>query len=189
MCAAEPAKPWQRLDNCKLIPTAGTTATASTFVDTPEAEAEYADRVNEQAEYFGVTSSEALKLGEQASAFSKAALAGGFTIHTRWNKALGRSQEQRYYTLVYVGKADFAETLVSEGLARIYGTRTPLSDGRDSRAYLAQLATVEAGAKAARLGGWKRGPSPAAPSSPRGNPAGKASPSGSDFNQIFKKPR
>ncbi|PZR76957.1 MAG: hypothetical protein DLM73_01040 [Chthoniobacterales bacterium] len=33
------------------------------------------------------------------------------------------------------------------GLARIYGTRTPLPDGRDSRTYLTHLAELESEAK------------------------------------------
>jgi hypothetical protein len=44
------------------------------------------------------------------------------------------------------------ELLVSSGLARIYGTRTPLPDGRDSREYLASAA-LENEAKAAKRGG------------------------------------
>jgi hypothetical protein len=32
---------------------------------------------------------------------------------------------------------------VSNGLARIYGTRTPLPDGSDSRTYLAHLRQLE----------------------------------------------
>ena len=47
------------------------------------------------------------------------------------------------------------ELLVSAGLARIYRTRTPLPDGRDSRAYLAHLAELEAQAKAAKRGAWR----------------------------------
>jgi hypothetical protein len=61
----------------------------------------------------------------------------------------------RYYALVFTADgSDLAELLVRNGLARIYGTRTPLPDGRDSRAYLARLATLEAEAKIAKRGGW-----------------------------------
>ncbi len=49
---------------------------------------------------------------------------------------------------------DLAELLVSAGLARIYGTRTLLPDGLDSRAYLAHLHKLENEAKAAKRGGW-----------------------------------
>jgi endonuclease YncB( thermonuclease family) len=54
------------------------------------------------------------KLGEQAALYTKPALSGGFSVQTRWHKALGLSQEQRYYALVYVGKTDLAELLVGE---------------------------------------------------------------------------
>jgi len=48
------------------------------------------------------------------------------------------------------------ELLVSAELARIYGTRTPLPDGRDSRTYLARLYALEMQAKAARRGAWSK---------------------------------
>jgi hypothetical protein len=50
---------------------------------------------------------------------------------------------------------DLAGLLVLNGLARIYGTRTPLPDGRDSRTYLVTLAGLEQQAKSAGLGGWR----------------------------------
>jgi endonuclease YncB( thermonuclease family) len=50
---------------------------------------------------------------------------------------------------------DLAELLVRNGLARIYGTRTLLPDGRDSRTYLATLAGLEQQAKSDGLGGWR----------------------------------
>ena len=50
---------------------------------------------------------------------------------------------------------DLAEALVRNGLARIYGTRTSLFDGGDSRAYLAQLAELEAEAKREQKGAWR----------------------------------
>jgi endonuclease YncB( thermonuclease family) len=50
---------------------------------------------------------------------------------------------------------DLAELLVRNGLARIYGTGTPLPDGRDSRTYLATLRGLEQQAKSAGVGGWR----------------------------------
>ncbi len=50
---------------------------------------------------------------------------------------------------------DLGELLVANGLARIYGTDTPLYDGRNSRQYLAHLAELETKAKAAKIGGWR----------------------------------
>ena len=52
------------------------------------------------------------------------------------------------------GGRDLDELLVRAGLARIYGTRTPLPDGRDSREYLAHLHALENEAKATKRGGW-----------------------------------
>ena len=42
---------------------------------------------------------------------------------------------------------DLNELLVENGLASVYGTCTPLYDGRGSRAYLAKLAELEAKTK------------------------------------------
>ena len=126
------------------------------FVDAPEEEQVYADRIAEQATYFGITSNAAIQAGQAASEFTKQALAKPFTIQTRWRLALGRSKLPRYYAIVTTfGGHDLNELLVSAGLARIYGTRTPLPDGRDSRTYLAHLAELEAQAKAAKRGAWR----------------------------------
>jgi endonuclease YncB( thermonuclease family) len=125
------------------------------FVDTPEEERFYADRIAEQAAYFGMTPDAAIEIGREASDFTKQALTKPFTIYTRWRRALGRSAIWRYYAIVVTADGrDLNELLVSAGLARIYGTRTPLPDARDSRTYLARLAELEAQAKAARRGGW-----------------------------------
>jgi endonuclease YncB( thermonuclease family) len=87
--------------------------------------------------------------------FTKQALAKPFTIQTRWRLALGCSTLPRYYAIVLTADGrDLNELLVSAGLARIYGTRTPLPDGRDSREYLAHLRELENGAKAAKRGAW-----------------------------------
>ena len=123
------------------------------FVDTPEEERVYADRIAEQAAYFGITPDAAIPIGREASEFTKQALTKPFTIYTRWRRALGRSAIWRYYAIVVTADGrDLNELLVSAGLARIYGTRTPLPDGRDSRTYLAHLRKLETQAKAARRG-------------------------------------
>jgi endonuclease YncB( thermonuclease family) len=125
------------------------------FVDTPEEERVYADRIAEQAAYFGISPNAAEEVGHEAGEFTKQALAKPFTIYTRWRRALGRSAIWRYYAIVVTADGrDLNELLVSAGLARIYGTRTPLPDGRDSRTYLAHLRELETQAKAARRGAW-----------------------------------
>src|SRR4029077_10430140 len=107
--------------------------------------------VIEQAAYFGLTRAQAIELGRQAKTFTASALAQPFTIYTRWRSVFGA----RYYAIVVTADGrDLNELLVSAGLARIYGTRTPLPDGRDSREYLAHLHALENEAKAAKRGGW-----------------------------------
>jgi endonuclease YncB( thermonuclease family) len=87
-----------------------------------------------------------------------AALQRPFTIQTRWRKVFGPT---RYYACVFTADGnDLAELLVRKGLARIYGTRTPLPDGTDSRTYLATLKDLEQQAKSAGLGGWRSRSSP-----------------------------
>jgi endonuclease YncB( thermonuclease family) len=166
---APPARPFQRFDGCiykpqrwndgdsfhVILPDQKEVIFRLYFVDTPEGERVYADRIAEQAAYFGITPDAAIQIGREASEFTKQALTKPFTIYTRWRRALGRSAIWRYYALVVTADArDLNELLVSAGLARIYGTRTPLRDGRDSRTYLAHLRELETQAKAARRGAW-----------------------------------
>ena len=116
------------------------------FVDTTESRSR-GKRSDEQAAYFGLTMSEAIKLGEEAKAFTAA--------------ALQRPGPTRYYACVFTAEGnDLVELLVRNGLARIYGTRTPLPDGTDSRTYLATFRDLEQQAKSAGLGGWRNRASP-----------------------------
>ena len=64
----------------------------------------------------------------------------------------------RYYAIIVTADGhDLNGLLVSNGLARIYGSRTPLPDGRDSREYLAHLHELENEANAAKRGAWGKG--------------------------------
>ena len=126
------------------------------FVDTPEAETAYRDRLDEQAAYWGITREQAEKIASEATAFTGQRLSKPFTVWTRWSPALGRTAIGRVYSIVLDSTGrDLNELLVENGLARIYGVRTPLPDGRDSRQYLARLAELEAEAKAAKKGAWR----------------------------------
>ncbi|MBA3963956.1 MAG: thermonuclease family protein [Chthoniobacterales bacterium] len=167
--AAPRAKPFQRLDGCRLIPNRWNdgdsfhvmTADAREiivrvyFVDTPEAETAYRDRIAEQAAYFGISSTQAVEIAHEATAFTAQRLAGTFTVWTRWRSALGRSALGRVNGIVIAEGEDLNEALVANGLARIYGTRTALFDGRDSRAYLARLHQLEEQAKREHKGAWR----------------------------------
>ena len=161
---APPAKPFERFDRCVLksdewtegdsfrvlLPDGRLETFRLYFVETTESRSR-GERSDEQAAYFGLTRAQAIELGRQAKIFTANALAQPFTIYTRWQSAFG----PRYYAIVVTpGGRDLTELLVSSGLARIYGTRTTLPDGRDSREYLEHLHALENEAKAAKRGGW-----------------------------------
>ena len=168
---APAGKPWQRLDGCTwkadrwndgdsfhiLTGSEPPEVVARLyFVDTPEAETAYRDRIAEQAAYFGITKEQTVELAHEAAAFTAKRLSAPFTVWTRWRSALGRSALGRSYVIVITADGrDLNELLVENGLARIYGTKTALFDGRDSKKYVARLAELEAKAKAEKRGGWR----------------------------------
>jgi len=163
------ALPFQKIEGCEWIEHTGNDGDSFHvrangkefifrlyFVDTPESASDnlVESRIADQAKYFGINEEQSLELGKQATAFTRQKLSGPFTVYTRWRNALGRSKLPRYYAFVVLGTEDLAQSLVSHGLARIYGTRTPLPDGSDSRAFLENLGRIEADAKSRQLGGW-----------------------------------
>ena len=168
---APAGKPWQRLDGCTwkadrwndgdsfhvITGDEGLEIVARFyFIDTPEAETAYRDRIAEQAAYFGITKEQAVDIAHEAAAFTEKQLAAPFTVWTRWRSALGRSALGRNYVIIITADGrDLNELLVENGLARIYGTKTALFDGRDSKKYVARLAELEAKAKAEKRGGWR----------------------------------
>ena len=171
---APAGKAWQRIDGCTwkadrwndgdsfhvITGDEGREIVARLyFVDTPEAETAYRDRIAEQSAYFGITKEQAVDIAHEAAAFTAKQLAAPFTVWTRWRSALGRSKLGRNYVIVITADGrDLNELLVENGLARIYGTKTALYDGRDSRQYLARLAELGGTAKAKKLGGWSTNP-------------------------------
>ena len=79
-----------------------------------------------------------------------------FTVWTRWEDAMGSSQQKRYFGIVQVGKDDLAELLVQNGLARVYGASAVMPDGRSVDDQFARLRQMEHRAKAKRLGAWSK---------------------------------
>jgi endonuclease YncB( thermonuclease family) len=128
---APPAQPFQRLDGCVykpkrwndgdsfnvILPDQKEFVFRLYFVDTPEEERGYADRIQEQSAYFGISPDVAVEIGREASEFTKQSLAKPFTIYTRWRRALGRSAIWPYYAIVVTADGhDLNELLVSNGL-------------------------------------------------------------------------
>jgi endonuclease YncB( thermonuclease family) len=163
---APKAKPFESVTGCVLVPDRSNDGDSFVvrfpngrrdtvrlyYVDAPESETAYRDRLDEQGAYFGITRQQAAQIGNEAAAFTAKALGEPFTVQTRWRLLFGR----RMLVMITTNAGeDLGELLVRNGLARIHGVRTPLPDGRTSRQYLAYLRTLEEQAKADRAGGWR----------------------------------
>ena len=74
------------------------------FVDTPEAETAYRDRLDEQAAYLGISRERAIDLAHKAAAFTRKRLDAPFTVWTSWRSALGRFALGWVYCVGHVPK-------------------------------------------------------------------------------------
>jgi endonuclease YncB( thermonuclease family) len=124
------------------------------FVDTPEPNLRYAERNREQAEHFGITLDETVRAGVKAKEVTRELLREPFTVRTRWASAAGGGREPRYYSFVEVGTNSLATLLVAQGWARTKGVTATLP-GQPSKDFAARLRSLEAEARAKRLGIWK----------------------------------
>lgn len=182
---ASAAKKWREYTDCALIPNeandgdsfhvkAGNIKSKTYlfrlyFVDTPESEKSLPARLQEQADYFGISNPlDVVKAGKEAVKFTQTFLQNGFTVYSRLSDALGRSQMDRDYAVVMVGSQDLATELVRNGLARVFGSGTDLSDlegpyGKDEEAWWRRLRTAELEAKSGKKGAWAYSRGPANP--------------------------
>jgi hypothetical protein len=121
------------------------------FVDAPETDLGYRDRVQEQADYFGITLEQSMEAGNMASEFVLTKLKEeGFTIITRWQHVFSGYYPDRIYGFVTVGDRDLGELLVENGLGRIHGQKVwGLTEPVRER-----LAELEEEAKAEGRGAW-----------------------------------
>ena len=121
------------------------------FVDCPEENNFFPDRVADQARYFGLTEKATLDVGVAAAKFTREQLKGPFTVSTRWEDAKGSSQLTREFANITVNGKDLAELLVENGFARIYGLREAAAEPEQKLRRLRQL---ESHAKARHVGAW-----------------------------------
>jgi endonuclease YncB( thermonuclease family) len=125
------------------------------FVDAPETDLDFPDRVRQQYEYFGVSMDELTRAGAMARDYVQRLLASRrFVVHTRKVYAQGRSKHTRYYGLVVVEGRYLHELLLEEGLARNRGTRVALPTGEKAKNYAIALQSLEDRARAFRKGVW-----------------------------------
>jgi len=124
------------------------------WVDAPETDSRYPDRVAEQAAYFGITPQDAIKVGKDAAKFSASFLKDGFTVLTQFDDAMGASSKDRDYAILMVGETYLMEELVRNGLARIYGIQELPEDGPSVNLMRVRLRKAEEEAKQNRRGAW-----------------------------------
>ncbi|MGB9157104.1 MAG: helix-hairpin-helix domain-containing protein, partial [Chthoniobacterales bacterium] len=124
------------------------------FVDAPEISAEFRDRVEEQAKYFGVTVDEVLEVGDLAKQFTREKLTEPFLVRTCWEDAGGRSRMQRFYAFVQTRTGDLGEQLVENGLARSHPATAKPEGLTSAAAEWQKLMALEQKAKREKVGGW-----------------------------------
>jgi endonuclease YncB( thermonuclease family) len=139
------------------------------FVDAPETDLDFPERVRQQYDYFGVGMDELTRGGATARDYVNRVLASRrFAVHTRKVFAQGRSKLTRYYGLVQVEGRYLHELLLEEGLARNRGTRVSLPGGVKARAHANALQAIEDRARAFRKGVWaNHNPARRVPERPR----------------------
>ena len=93
------------------------------FVDTPETDNTYPERVAEQAAHHGKSIEETIYIGRYAKQVTAQLLSKPFAVVTRYQDALGRSKLHRIYAFIATADGeDLGEILVKNGLARSHGT-------------------------------------------------------------------
>lgn len=124
------------------------------FVDAPETDASFPERVANQAAYFKLTPAQTVQLGGYAKKFVEEKLARPFTVRTCRQNALGRSKQGRFYAFIETDEGDLAELLVANGMARVHGSGgAPVGLESPEREWH-KLQRLENEARLQRIGGW-----------------------------------
>jgi len=140
-------------DSFTLVTARSTRVYRLYFVDAPETDLEFPDRVKEQADYFGISVEAALRIGHAAKEFVREFMRDGVTVYHRRQDAGGRTP--RYFAIIRSGDGRYlCEALVEAGLARIHGLGTDLPDGTPEAKHWAKLRAAERRARAAGVGAW-----------------------------------
>ena len=145
-------------DSFHLSTTSGDRIFRLYYVDAPETDEEFPERVAGQAKAFGVSPDRIPSLGRRATEFTEEFLRGECTVYTRMEDAEGRSRAPRVFAFVEANGRWLHEALVEAGLARVYGKSSDLPDGTAARVHWHRLDALEAAARKARAGAWAQAP-------------------------------
>lgn len=125
------------------------------WVDTPETDSRFPERVAEQAAYFGIGPDDAVKVGREAVKFSADFLRRQpFTVYTQFDDAMGASEKERDYAVIKSGDTYLMEALVENGLARLHGLQELPEEGPSVNTMRMRLKGLEADAKKNKRGAW-----------------------------------
>jgi DNA uptake protein ComE-like DNA-binding protein len=124
------------------------------FVDAPETDTEFRDRVEEQARYFQISVDETVRLGELAKQYTRERLTQPFIVRTCWEDAMGRSRLPRYFAFVQTNNGDLGEQLIENGLARVLGSSAKPEGLSSASAEWKKLRQLEKKAQKEQVGGW-----------------------------------
>ena len=195
---SHPEGRWEVLDRCRLATNAPTDGDSFRilhrgreygmrlyFVDCPESDPSLRERIEDQAAYFGVGAADIGRAAELAATFTAERLSGReFTVQTRWQNGLGRSQVARFYCEVLADGHNLAEDLVAHGLARVHGIKAVRPDGTRAATVISHLKNLELSARTESRGLWntnlfaRRSTAPAPPETAKP----PASPAAVDLN-------
>ena len=169
---------WEVLKNCKLITgrnsdgdsfhvkhSGGEDEFRLYFADTPESEYKTygggennGKRLDDQAEYFGISREQVIDVGKEAKSFTLRLLKKEpFKIVTKWEPVIRQSPERKHaYVIVhYEGREVYLhELLVSRGLVRIHTRGAAMPGGRSYHEQKAHLQNWEKSVKEKKIGGW-----------------------------------
>jgi competence protein ComEA len=165
--SAPAREPWQVWKDCRLIANDSNDGDSFHiqaagkeylvrlyFVDAPETEMSFPERIKEQANYFGISNEQAVAAGEAAEKFTLEKLSHPFTVRTCMQGAMGRSNMPRVYAFVETTEGDLAELLVANGLARVHGSAAAPVGLSSPELEWQKLQRLETEAKAQKVGGW-----------------------------------
>ncbi|HMO04325.1 MAG TPA: thermonuclease family protein [Kiritimatiellia bacterium] len=167
---AEAAKRWRRYDGCTIIEHNANDGDSFHvrvnkrrylfrlyWVDAPETDNSVPERVIEQAAYFGISTQDAIKYGKLASKFAADFMKDGFTVHTKFADAMGRSARDRDYAIIEKDGKFLHIELVRAGLARIHGFQEVSDEMPAATTMRMRIKSAEAEAKKERRGAWSQG--------------------------------
>ncbi len=124
------------------------------FVDAPETDASFPERVAEQAAYFKLSIPQTLELGELREEIRRGKTAAAVHRADLPAGGAGAEQPQRFYAFVETKEGDLAELLVANGLARVHGSEATPAGLRSPELEWHKLQRLENEARQEKVGGW-----------------------------------